>query len=269
MTARLLIVDGTNLVMRWASAMAGPAPTEADSAQVCGAVQAAIRNCARRAGCALALIAVDSPGPTWRKSRFPAYKRHRSEALARDGSSAAGTGDWSTWLGMRLTAGGWHVVGVDGFEADDIVATVAVRANGAGIRPAVLSGDSDLLALAMIADCWQPVPALEGRFALRTPEWICERYGLRYVAQLALYKALVGEPGDGLPGVTGIGPKKAGRLLAAYPTAPDLLTSMALRREQKEKLVLALELVALREDVPVGELSSAKLRIPPIPWEDA
>jgi DNA polymerase-1 len=132
----------------------------------------------------------------------------------------------------------------------------------AGKLVAILSGDSDLLQLATLGVlCYQFGRAgVEARFVNRPMQWIREKYEIPSAGQLPAYKALVGEPGDGLPGVPGIGPVKAKKLLHQYETTTALCDSMAI---DTPTFLAALDLVTLREDVPIDPIPPALCRINP------
>lgn len=193
-----------------------------------------------------AVVALDSPR-SWRKAEFADYKAGRPEG---------NTAPWSLRLGGHLAQRGWCCLSADSFEADDVLATVAARAVAAGHRVSVLSGDSDLFQLTSDAcTVYRFGKKSEPRFAACSPEWIAAKYqipaGANVARYVALWKALVGEPGDNLPGVRGVGPVKARAVLKLYPTAEQIIESGVVSRKQFEQ---QLRLVTLREDVPLGEI---------------
>jgi 5'-3' exonuclease len=96
---------------------------------------------------------------------------------------------------------------------------------------------------------------------LRSSEWVCEKYHCRLAEGVWAYKALVGEPGDGVPGVPQIGPVKAKKLLAAYSTISGMADAGALG-EHAEWARAAVRLIAPRTDVPLDPVqpSACKLR---------
>ncbi len=157
---------------------------------------------------------------------------------------------------------GWHCLRVDGFEADDVIATVAVRSHG---RIIVLSGDSDLLALVSESvTVIRPLPG--GKFEWWTEASVHAKFGvLPY--QLACYKALVGEPGDNITGVRGIGPKKAAHLLTVHGSVANLLAcsvpdssseAARVRNEGRETVCLALQLATLATNAPLPPIARAQ-----------
>lgn len=150
--------------------------------------------------------------PQWRVDLVPTYKTHR---LAVDGSEAEpdSLGDQADALRRLLPALGVPVVGVPGFEADDVLGSVAAQDPRDVI---VVSGDRDLVQLVEDRVC--VLLAVNGgmdRWPLLDPEGVRERFGVpaeRY-ADLAVLR---GDPSDGLPGVPGIGERTAAALIAAF-----------------------------------------------------
>ena len=255
---RVLLVDGTNIVMRYAHAMASQSVAEpdnpassADRERVASACVKAIRECAKAALCGYAVVAFDSRD-SWRKKLYPAYKAKRDVATHR----------WSEALRSACEANKIFTLSCDGFEADDIIATLDRRIGERGMLRAVLSGDSDLLVLASNeCDVYQFGRKGEERFQRRSPEWIREKYGIASPQQLHAYKAIVGESGEGLTGLDGYGPVKARALIERWGSVDKLIESQALTEANRERLALMLELVTLRTDVPIGAISPSDCRI--------
>jgi DNA polymerase-1 len=111
----------------------------------------------------------------------------------------------------------------DGYEADDIIATLATQATAAGFEVLILTGDRDSLQL--VNDTTTVLYPMRGvsDLARMTPAAVEEKYGLpphRY-PELA---ALVGETSDNLPGVPGVGPKTAAKWIATYDGLENLIT---------------------------------------------
>jgi DNA polymerase-1 len=250
----LLLVDGTNVVMRYVGAMVTDAQhaSDAEIEKVLRGVTKAIVDCADVAGATHLIVALDSGVGSWRRDKYPEYKAKRTDS----------TLIWSNRLNIHLAARAVVCVRAPSFEADDVIATLSARAERAGKMVAILSGDSDLLQLASLSVyCYQfGKPGVEARFVNRPMQWIREHYEIPSAGQLAAYKALVGEPGDGLPGVPGIGPVKAKKLLHQYESTVALCDSMAI---DTPAFLAALELVTLREDVPIDPIPPALCRINP------
>ncbi|MEO7084033.1 MAG: hypothetical protein ABI442_01040, partial [Gemmatimonadaceae bacterium] len=202
---KLLVVDGTNVVMRCASVQTG-VPRE----RVIASAGRMIRRAAEEfIHPSHLVVAFDAPGASFRAALYPAYKANRAD---RAGESTG----WGMQACGIFETTGIYCSFVEGFEADDVVATIAARVVTADedSEAHILSGDSDLLSLAGDrVHCWQfgrkNVPGDEALVIERTPQWIADKYGVSSPRLLNDYKALVGEPGDNIEGVRGIGPKRA------------------------------------------------------------
>lgn len=257
---RVLLIDGTNIAMRYAFAMVphmmdpgypGGRLDQEEVQRVMHAVEKAFRECALAAEATHMIVALDSGLPGDRHARFPDYKAKRRQS----------TNVWSNRLHVHLTGRGILALRWPEFEADDVIATLVARIGRAGATCAVLSGDSDLLQLASLwCDVFQFGGPNEPRFVCRTMQWIAAKYEIPHAGLLTLYKALVGEPGDGIPGVKGIGRKKASALLQQFQTADELRAS---GRVDLEQFDLMHYLVTLREDVPLDPVQPKDCRILP------
>lgn len=254
---RILLVDGTNVVMRYAHAMAGnevgALPNHPlivrEVPSIMRAVEVAIRECAAVAQCTHAIVALDSGIESRRKALYPEYKGKRLQS----------TTIWGNRLAIychehQILTQRWS-----GEEADDVIATLVARVGRAGSTCAVLSGDSDMLQLASLwCDVFQFGQKGEPRYVCRSMAWIAEKYGLKHSGQLPLYKALVGDPSDNLPGVKGIGKKKAQVLLRTFETAEALRACSMVPPEQ---FALMLSLVTLNEQVPLDPITPTMCRL--------
>jgi len=245
----LLIVDGSNIVMR--CALGGDiAPTEAVSTAT-SMIERAVVFCEATH----LVIALDSPGvPSWRKVVYPEYKANR-------------TRDTSPWIHAAAEAWvrRWWCEDVLGYEADDIIATVALRAAAReGTQVMVLSGDSDVLPLT--ANGVQVIkPCAGGQFTALTSAHVCSKYGITNPGALVDLKAMTGEPGDNVPGVAGIGDVRALALLTAHGDLDGVIAA-GLRNVCKyaakvaadaELARLSRRLVTLATDAPVVKISPA------------
>ena len=166
----------------------------------------------------LAVAVDDDWRPDFRVEAIPSYKAHRvsdsdepdpiepQEALGRD----------------VLRALGIAVVGAAGFEAEDVIATLAARARE---RVDVVSGDRDLFALVRDPDVRVLYPLTGVTKLLEVDEAeIGRRYGIpgRAYGDFALLR---GDPSDGLPGVPGIGEKTAAKLIAEHGSLAEVLAA--------------------------------------------
>ncbi|MBV9516089.1 MAG: 5'-3' exonuclease [Mycobacteriaceae bacterium] len=170
--------------------------------------------------------------PQWRVDRVPSYKAHRvAEPHPDDEPDIEEVPDELTpqvgWILEILDAFGIAIAGAPGYEADDVLGTLAARERRDPV--VVVSGDRDLLQV--VADDPVSVKVLYlGRglsnATMFGPAEVAERYGVPAHRAGAAYAELAlmrGDPSDGLPGVPGIGEKTATTLLAQYGSLQRIL----------------------------------------------
>ena len=254
----LLLVDGSNILMRCAfGGDIDPAGSTPNAISL-------IERAAKELRATHLVVALDyTDAPSWRKVEFPEYKGNR-------------TRDTSPWLiegAAQMSARGWRVEMAAGFEADDIIATIALRMGGrtGGI---VLSNDSDLLALTAHAGGAITVarPVSGGAFQMMTAADVCAKYQIPAAHLLSDYKAMVGESGDNVPGVPGIGPKKAAALLHKLGALEAIILAGSGGYNRESSLVAqhadaarrALRLVSLRTDVAIPPITPSSCKLRPI-----
>lgn len=200
---------------------------------------------------AYAVAAYDRPEPTFRKERYVAYKAHRPPTPDTLIAQLIASHELFRAFGVRTEE-------LAGYEADDIIATLAERF-APDARITILTGDMD--ALQLVRGHEIVVRAFRRGISdamTYDEEAVHERYGL-LPAQLIDYKALVGDASDNIKGVSGIGQKTAQELLVRYGTLEGVMkntkTLAAGTRERlersKEEAALARELVTLKRDVPI------------------
>lgn len=198
-----------------------------------------------------------------RKQRWPHYKANRSPAP--DALYAQ-----MDEIRELLTEIGVHVAVVDGWEADDVVASAAARAEAAGRRCVVATSDRDSFALISERTTVLRLGSGLDNATWMTPERLAADYGVR-PDQYLHFAALRGDPSDNLPGVRGIGAKTAQKLLAAMTvdealTDPEaaaaLLGPSAARKlvDGEEAYRHNLEVMALRRDLDV-DVAGARLEV--------
>jgi 5'-3' exonuclease len=172
-----------------------------------------------------------------------------------------------------LRAAGLCAVGADGFEADDVIATLSVRYDQRGDQVDVVSGDRDLIDLTT-----ERVRVLyTGRGLAKlvefTPSEVEAQYGVP-AGHYADFAMLRGDPSDGLPGVPGIGAKTAALVVAKFGSIENIVAAAQsgdplMSPSVRSKILASLDYLAVaplvvrgRTDVEVSELSTA---IPPSP----
>src|SRR3954471_1854283 len=165
--------------------------------------------------------------PQWRGDPIPSYKAHRVGDVGSTGPDVEVVPDplevQVPVILDVLEAFGIAVVGADGYEADDVIGTLAT---GAGMPVDVVTGDRDLFQL---VDDDNEVRILYiargvGRHERVTNSVIRDKYGIDG-RQYADFAALRGDPSDGLPGVAGVGEKTAATLLNRFGDLPGIVAA--------------------------------------------
>lgn len=208
--------------------------------------------------------AFDVSRQTFRAERFPEYKATRSATPDEFRGQIDITKEVLNALGITVLA-------EPGFEADDIIATLATQADEAGYRVLVVTGDRDSLQLVNTnITVLYPIKGVSTltRF---TPEAVVEKYGLT-PEQYPDFAALRGDPSDNLPGIPGVGEKTAAKWIVEYGSLQGLVDNVdAVRgkvgdslRANLSSVVLNRELTHLVRDVPLAQTPDT-LRL--LPWD--
>jgi DNA polymerase-1 len=166
-----------------------------------------------------AAVAFDTPTPTFRHEAFPEYKAQRG---------AAPDDLYPQFGRIRRVAGalGLACLHREGWEADDLLGTLAHQAAERDMEVVVVTGDTDALQLVGPAvRVLIPVKGLSETL-LYDEALVVERYGVRPTAFAAL-KALRGDPSDNIPGIPGVGPRTAARLLSEHGSVEAILSAVA------------------------------------------
>ena len=121
-----------------------------------------------------------------------------------------------------VEAFGYRNLEFEGWEADDVIATIATRADEAGVRTCVVSTDRDAFQLCSENICLMMTPRGVSDVNVYTPERVLLRYGVR-PDQVPDFIGLKGDPSDNIPGIPGIGDKTAGQLIAQYGSLESVI----------------------------------------------
>src|SRR5438067_3565649 len=121
-----------------------------------------------------------------------------------------------------VEAFGYRNLEFEGWEADDVIATLATRADAAGVKTCVVSTDRDAFQLVSENVCLMMTPRGVSDVNVYTPERVEARYGIR-PDQIPDFIGLKGDTSDNIPGVPGIGDKTAGQLVAQYGSLEEVL----------------------------------------------
>lgn len=198
-------------------------------------------------------ICFDPPGPTFRHEAYEAYKGER-EATPEDIRLSIPV------IKEIIRAYRIPVLEVAGFEADDVIGTMAAKASAQGYETYMVTPDKDFGQL-VTPSVFQYKPAYRGGdFEIRGPEQVCERYSISEPRQVIDILALMGDKSDNIPGCPGVGEKTASRLVATYGGVEGLLADTAsLKGALRQKVEMNAEqirfsrfLATIRTDVPVG-----------------
>lgn len=160
-------------------------------------------------------VAFDVSRKTWRSEEFPEYKANRSKTPDEFKGQVE-------LIGELLDAMHADRFAVDGFEADDVIATLATQAEAAGFEVLIVTGDRDSFQL--ITDNVTVLYPTKGVSELTrfTPEKVEEKYGLT-PQQYPDFAALRGDPSDNLPGIPGVGEKTAAKWINQFGSFDELV----------------------------------------------
>ena len=208
-------------------------------------------------------VAFDLPEPTFRHQMYPEYKGNRSAAPDEFHEQMPLIKD-------LLAAMEIPCISLPGWEADDILGTLAVKAKEHGIEAEIVSGDRDLLQMADegITVILPRTKGGETSYERYTPEAVLAAYGVT-PKQFIEMKALMGDNSDNIPGLPGVGPKTAQKIIAAFGSIADAREhldeikpkkAMEAMRDFPEKMDLAKDLVTIRTNAPV-ELDLQAFRV--------
>ena len=196
-------------------------------------------------------VAFDPAGPTFRHEAFEQYKAQRQE-----------TPEDIRWAVPRikqlLQAMNIPILQVDGYEADDVIGTLAHQAEKEGFEVYMATPDKDYGQL-VTEHVFMFRPRHTGGFEKMGPQEVCEKYGLQTQAQVVDLLGLMGDSSDNIPGCKGVGEKTAVQLLQQFGSIENLLANTdqlkgALQRkvqEQVDNIRFSKFLATIKTDVPI------------------
>lgn len=257
----LLLIDANSLIHRAFHALPPLAAPDGRPTGALYGISSVLLKLRREGMPAYAAALFDRPEPTFRKKQFDAYKAQRPptpEPLV----------DQIIEAHNLFTAFGIRVFEKAGFEADDLIATLATTFGGKdGVSATILTGDLDTLQL--VADGAIAVRVFKTGLSETTTydeAAVRARYGLR-PDQLADYKTFVGDASDNIPGIAGIGPKTAQGLLQKFGTMGNIyrrvdeIPQKAKLLAERENVGLMKTLVTAVRDVPLEVASFENLAV--------
>ena len=196
-------------------------------------------------------VAFDPAGPTFRHEAFEQYKAQRQE-----------TPEDIRWAVPRiknlLEAMNIPVLEAPGYEADDVIGTLAHKAEKDGFEVYMATPDKDYGQL-VTEHVFMFRPRHTGGFEKLGPQEVCEKYGLQSQSQVIDLLGLMGDSSDNIPGCKGVGEKTAIQLLHQFGSIENLLANTdqlkgALQRkvqEQVENIRFSYFLATIKTDVPI------------------
>ncbi|MDR4988292.1 MAG: DNA polymerase I [Bacteroidales bacterium] len=198
-------------------------------------------------------VAFDSIAPTLRKTDFAQYKANREEMPEDIAASLP-------YIKQLLDAFQIPVLILDGYEADDIIGTLAKKAEKDGFTVFMMTPDKDFGQL-VSENIFMLKPAHRGNEAeLWGVKEVCERFGIEKPEQLIDILGLWGDSSDNIPGVPGIGERKAKALIGQFGSIENILENIEEVRENrsrdslkahKEQALMSKNLATIMLDVPV------------------
>lgn len=205
-------------------------------------------------------VVFDPPGGSFRNQEYEAYKAHRPET-----PEAIRFG--VPYIKQIIEAYGIPVVEVAGYEADDVIGTLAQQGASVGLEVFMVTSDKDYAQLVTPhVVMYRPING--GGYEEWGEREVCEQFGLESPKQMIDYLGMVGDAADNLPGIAGIGPKTAIELLQRYGTLDNVLShaheqkgKLAQKIEQgREHALLTRRLATICTDVPIQINLSAMRR---------
>ena len=196
-------------------------------------------------------VAFDPAGPTFRHEAFEQYKAQRED-----------TPEDIRWAVPRikqiLQAMNVPVLEVAGYEADDVIGTIAHKAEKEGFNVYMATPDKDYGQL-VTEHVFMYRPRHTGGFEKLGPQEVCEKYGLQHQSQVIDLLGLMGDSSDNIPGCKGVGEKTAVQLLQQFGSIENLLVNTdqlkgALQRkvqDQVEAIRFSRFLATIKTDVPI------------------
>ncbi|RPG59011.1 MAG: DNA polymerase I [Flavobacteriales bacterium TMED191] len=212
-------------------------------------------------------VVFDTPQKTHRHIQYVEYKANR-DAMPEGISGAI------PYIKNILTALNIPILFVDGFEADDVIGTLAKQASNQEFLTYMVTPDKDFAQL--VSDSiFMYRPGNRGsKHQIWNVKTVCEKFGIDYVHQVVDYLGMVGDAVDNIPGIAGVGPKTASKLLKKYGSLEEVYKSIEnLEGKLKEKIInshsnaiLSKQLAKIVVDVPI-QLDSKDLKIIEPNWD--
>ena len=205
-------------------------------------------------------VAFDPHGPTFRSEAFPEYKAQREETPEDIRKAVPIIKD-------LLKAYRIPILQADGFEADDVIGTLAEKAGSIGVETYMLTPDKDYGQLVR-ENVFIYRPRHGGGYETMGPKEVCEKYGIPSPTSVIDLLALMGDSADNFPGCPGVGEKTAVKLINEFGSIEQLISrSGEIKGKLREKveehvddIKMSYFLATIKTDVPI-ELDMESLKL--------
>ena len=197
-------------------------------------------------------VGFDTPKPTFRHEQYPEYKAHR-EATPEDIKIGV------PYVKQIIESFNIPILEVDGFEADDVIGTIAKKAAKEGFEVFMMTPDKDFAQL-VEENIYLYKPAFMGNGVdIMGVEEVCAKWDIENVDQVRDILGLHGDASDNIPGIPGVGAKTAVKYLKAYGTVEGLIEHVdKLKGKARENVenfgeqgLLSKDLATIRIDAPI------------------
>ncbi|MDD6473247.1 MAG: DNA polymerase I [Bacteroidales bacterium] len=211
-------------------------------------------------------IGFDPSGPTFRHEAYPAYKAQREETPEDIRKSVP-------IIKKIIQAYNIPILEVPGYEADDVIGTMALKAGASGIPTYMITPDKDYGQLVR-DNVFMYRPKHSGGYEIMGIEEVKAKFKIEDTAQVIDLLGLMGDSSDNIPGCPGVGEKTAQKLISEFGSIENLLSNTdqlkgALKtkiKENKEKIVFSKFLATIKTDVPISyEIEDLERKTPDIP----
>ena len=197
-------------------------------------------------------VAFDTSAKTFRDEIFPEYTANRQESPEDIRSGVPKVKE--ILRGFNIP-----ILELDGYEADDIIGTIAKRAEKEGFEVFMMTPDKDFGQLVTEKILLYKPAYMGNAVDILGPKEVCEKWDIENVSQVIDILGLQGDTSDNIPGIPGIGPKTAAELLKQYKTVENIIAHASeLKGKQKERVeqfgeqaILSKKLATIIIDVPV------------------
>ncbi len=253
MDNRIIVIDGNSLINRAYYAMHNPMITrEGIYTQGIFGFLNMLAKIKKEYPSGYIAVAFDRKAPTFRHLEYSEYKAGRKKMPPELAMQLPLLKDILDAMNIKRLE-------MDGWEADDIIGTIAVKAESAGLEPLVITGDKDELQLA--TDKTKVIITKKGvsEFEIYDHDAMVAKYGFT-PSQFIDFKGLMGDQSDNIPGIPGVGEKTATKLILEYGSVENLLASVSdmpknkLRdkiEENKQLAVMSKRLATINTNAPI------------------